>query len=268
MRILFWNTHRRSLTAELASLAVAHAPDVVGLAENPTASATLAAALGGGYRELSAVRSRVRVFTRLPAAAVGTIVADKRFVMVPLTTARRGTVLLVVAHLSSKLFGKSAATQQEEAGDLAEQIVAREQTLGTELTILIGDLNLDPFDPGLVDARGLHAVMSRAVATRVRGRRVRRTWYPMFYNPMWSHMGDGWERPAGTYWFDTGNVDRHYFHTLDHVLVRPGLIPALLRGEITVLRRGGSRRFTSAADDRPLKGSVSDHLPIHLDIPL
>ena len=224
------------------------------------------AALGPVFREVVTTPCRVRVFTRLPSTELTTVFITPEYVICRLRTTAHGTVLLVAAHLASKL-RTSAATQRSAAGDLAEVVRRYERRHRTEMSLVIGDLNMNPFDPGMVEVQGLHAVSSRLVATGVGNRTVNEVNYRMFFNPMWSHMGDGWRRPAGTYYRRTTDVDCIYFHTLDQVLVRPPLAHLIGPRSIRVLRRAGQQRFASPRDI-PRKATVSDHLPVHVDLAL
>jgi hypothetical protein len=58
-----------------------------------------------------------------------------------------------------------------------------EETLVNPRTVLVGDFNMNPFDPGMMGAQGLHGVMTKRVAGRV-ARQVDGRPYPFFYNPM------------------------------------------------------------------------------------
>jgi hypothetical protein len=66
-----------------------------------------------------------------------------------------------------------------------------------------------------VAASGLHAVMSRQVASRevrtVQGREHR-----FFYNPMWSHFGDANRDTAGTYYFEHAEQVNYFWNVFDH----------------------------------------------------
>jgi hypothetical protein len=64
-----------------------------------------------------------------------------------------------------------------------------EKRVGHDRTIVVGDLNMNPFDAGIVGAEGLNAVMTKQIASQG-GRKVDAVRYPFFYNPMWSHFGD------------------------------------------------------------------------------
>jgi hypothetical protein len=75
----------------------------------------------------------------------------------------------------------------------------QEEKFGHQNTVIIGDLNANPFEDALTAADGLHGVMDRRVASRrppnIRGQR-----WDYFYNPMWSRLGDESPGPSGTYW--------------------------------------------------------------------
>lgn len=94
-------------------------------------------------------------------------------------------LLLVAAHLPSRRHW-SAESISAACNILAGDIRQSETDAGHCNTLLVGDLNLNPFDAGLVTANGLHAVMTPEVAQRG-GRVVNRRSYPFFYDvePLW-----------------------------------------------------------------------------------
>ncbi len=67
--------------------------------------------------------------------------------------------------------------------------MAQETHLGHRNTVVIGDLNVNPFEDALTAADGLQGVMDRAVAARP-ARTVQGHAWDYFYNPMWSRLGD------------------------------------------------------------------------------
>ncbi|OQY55736.1 MAG: hypothetical protein B6245_19395 [Desulfobacteraceae bacterium 4572_88] len=73
-----------------------------------------------------------------------------------------------------------------------------EKEIGHSGTVFIGDLNMNPFEEGMVNANGLNGVMARGIAER-KTRTVLEERYPFFYNPMWSFLGDASPGPPGTY---------------------------------------------------------------------
>ena len=170
--------------------------------------------------------------------------------------------LLVAAHLPSKM-SFSPESQQAGIQELAQTVrdIEADQALPS---IVMGDLNVDPFEPALISAAGLHAVMDQRIAAR--GKRVvQDVEYPFFYNPMWRHFGDQGPTPPGTHYYPRAEPVCLFWHRFDQVLVRPQLLPALREDSIRVITQIGEEPLTKL--DRP--GTLhSDHLPILLDIDL
>jgi hypothetical protein len=271
MKFLFWNTHRRDLLSHLSRLAANTGADVILLAENPSAPAVMEAELSAGAGKTFAHVStpgcmRVNVYSSLATGELSPAVASQRFAIVRLKSSIYGVVLLTVAHLPGKL-RYSASTQRRVASDLAEEIRREERKSNTKLSMVMGDLNMNPFDPGLVEADALHGVCSQRVAESlpriINGKR-----YPMFFNPSWSLMGDGTgSRPPGTFHRKTNDNDCLFFHVLDQVLIRPGLIPALVPGGLRIVSNDGAESLVTAGDV-PRKAGISDHLPILFELAL
>lgn len=89
--------------------------------------------------------------------------------------------------------------------------------------MIIGDLNMNPFEHGMIAADGIHGISDRRIAakgTRQVGKKLRR----YFYNPMWNHFGDGLPAPPGTYYYDSSSQVNHYWNIFDQVLIRPELL--------------------------------------------
>lgn len=88
------------------------------------------------------------------------------------------------------------------AVNFGDELASAEEAIGHKRTILVGDLNMNPFDDGLVTTRGLHAVMTREIAQRP-VRRVKFESNLYFYNPMWRHFGERESGHAGTYYYSS-----------------------------------------------------------------
>jgi hypothetical protein len=161
-------------------------------------------------------------------------------------------------HLPSQLRGRQDA--EGECRALAAEVREVESECGHERTVIVGDLNLDPYDAPVVEAGGLHAVMSRRVANRgfrhVRGKR-----YAYFYNPMWEVLGRGGDLPQGTYFYDRGGHVVRYWHAFDQVLVRPSLLDRLPPNGVDVIHCVGTESLLDG-QGRPNLHRYSDHLPL------
>ena len=260
---LFWNLNKRPLTRFVAEVARLHDVDVLMLAECTLQMDDLLVALNDGHRSkfsLSAgVSSGLVVLTRFPRRSIRPVSDSAHLAMRRLIHPVGVEVLLVAAHLPSKRF-QSSADQLQGAILAVQDIEAAELRLGHSRTVLCGDLNMDPFDPGMVGATAFHGVMSRQTASRdvrtVQGDQRR-----FFYNPMWSFYGDHPETPAGTYHYGSSAYTSYFWHMFDQVLIRPSLLPRFATEDTVILTSVGE---TSLLTDFGVPDSRvgSDHLPL------
>jgi endonuclease/exonuclease/phosphatase family metal-dependent hydrolase len=167
--------------------------------------------------------------------------------------------LFVAAHLSSKVHW-SSSDQGTEAQVVASQLRRVEEKRGHNRTILVGDLNMNPFEDGVVAAAGLHAMMTKAcVASRTRI--VQGQEYPFFYNPMWSFFGDRNEGPPGTFYHHrSGHHVSYGWNIFDQVLFRPDVLP-WFQADIEIVTKIGETELTGE-DGRPNAEIGSDHFPL------
>ena len=168
-------------------------------------------------------------------------------------------ILLVAAHLPSKLWA-NADDQAFYSGRCARELVDLEKRLGHQRTILVGDVNMNPFEVGMVGAGGFHATPARTVAQKGT-RTIHGEQYGYFYNPMWNYLGDDWG-PPGTYYHDSPSPTEGHWHLLDQVLVRPVLLSALPRKGAGIITTIAGRDLV-LEDGRIDQRNASDHLPIY-----
>ena len=286
VKFLFWNIRRGRggrLGGCLSRLA-SHAIDVFLFAEPPADRTSVVAALNAQpsspYTAVESQSERVRFFTRKNGPLAGAVWRDRYFDAVSdritaLECQPQGalSVLIIGAHLES-LAHLSAGGQTEWAREVAKDIQTIEGDVGHTRTVLVGDLNMNPFDGGVVQTTALHAVMTRDL-TDVVVRHEARTGFPVFYNPMWSCLGDrpasrlqprGRRRPPGTYYFDNTNDRANTFWQMfDQVLLRPPLMEKLTHLEVLV--SDGAEEFVTA-EGKPRQDLISDHLPILFELNL
>ncbi|NKB18146.1 MAG: hypothetical protein HC770_08835 [Pseudanabaena sp. CRU_2_10] len=135
-----------------------------------------------------------------------------------------------------------------------------EAELGHSRTIVVGDLNLNPFSNGVVSARGLHGVMTQGIA-RKEDRKIQGRVYPFFYNPMWKHLGDRANSPPGTYHYRKSDHVCYFWNIFDQVLVRPALLDLWDEESLQILTGDGQQSFLTPSGF-PNAKSFSDHLPL------
>jgi hypothetical protein len=166
-----------------------------------------------------------------------------------------------VVHFPSKL-GQDPIDQTMFVVKFSEILARAEDNVGHSRTLLVGDLNMNPYEDGLVATRCLHAVSTKEIARRP-PRRVKFESNPYFYNPMWAHFGERNEGHAGTYYYPSPKARSDFWNIYGQVLLRPDL-PAYFRNEeLQVLHQDvDANQSFLTMEGHPDRESVSDHLPI------
>ena len=161
-----------------------------------------------------------------------------------------------------KAGGAKTEDQQAVATEISRELAEYEDKEGCQDTILVGDLNMNPFDPGMVIVSGFHATMTKQIAT-LPDRKWREQKFRRFYNPMWGLFGDRTPGPAGTHYWTSSITSNQHWHMFDQVLLRPSIMDRLK--SIQILDHDGRERLVDE-NNLATKDYLSDHLPIHFEI--
>ncbi len=201
---------------------------------------------------------KIQLFSRFEAKFIEPIFEYGRMTVRRLNLPGLTEILICMVHMPSKR-DWSAESQADECNRIAEQIRGLETEVGHSRTLLVGDFNMNPFDHGIVSARGFHAVMSRKIAQE-RQRTVQGLDYPFFYNPMWNFFGDTTPGMPGTFYFRNAEHRVYFWNILDQVLIRPDLLDSFDVNNLRVPDSVGDLSFLR--NGLPDKDAISDHLPI------
>ncbi len=272
-RFLFWNLYgqqrrnaaRRAefLCRALRNLVTSQEIDVLLFAECKIPPEQLGRALNGTgpetYHRLDTRSRRIESWTRLPQKFFHERLNESRLSISELTIPGNLPVLFVAAHLKDPSRLTKEADRGSEATAVANSIRKQESLSGHNRTFVIGDLNMNPFETGMLDFRGLHSVMTRRLTEAVSKYKIREE-FTCFYNPMWSLLGDNSPGPAGSYYFaDAESATNPFWHMYDQLLIRPELLNTFRTVEIL---NGDGRISFLTKSGRPRKHSLSDHLPL------
>jgi hypothetical protein len=256
--VIFWNVKTRDVIPYVAELAAEHGVDVLVLAENevpqPEVKAALEARTGRPY-DFDPLSRGVEIYTRFSLPPAPPELSEEGFYIreLPLQPL---AVLLVLLHFPSKLW-LSDDDQASLCPEYVQQIRDAEKRRGHRRTLVVGDLNMNPYESGVLGATGFHAVPSHREAARGE-RLVNRKSYPLFHNPMWNCLGDERGGSPGTFFYDKGKLVNPFWHLFDQVLMGPELVPKFRHGDLKILSQAAS---LSLIDERG-RPRVSDHLPI------
>lgn len=261
--ILFWNINKKRLFREIKSLCDENEVNILILAEaKPDISdAEVLLALNSDRENVYIApfnpSPRLSFFFRYPAESIG-LVADEGGIAIRTISPPIGIeILLVALHLPSKLY-MTEDDQKFQAVRVSQLIQEAESKVGHTRSLVIGDLNMNPFEAGIVGADGLHAVMTQTIA-RKHSRKVQGKDRLFFYNPMWGRMGDSSIGAPGTYYYAGSSYVSYFWNTFDQVLLRPALLDFFSQDDLNVISQIGDNDLMTEIGISP---SYSDHLPI------
>jgi len=266
---LFWNIGRRHLTKNVVSLAHKYDVDVLILAESKLSENSLEAALNENQEALyfpdSGYSDKLQIYTRFMNSFFKPLIDYGGIAIRHLIPPLGKDIIISSVHLPSKLYHKES-DQIFFCIQLIEAIKETEKKIGHTRTIILGDLNMNPFEVGIISAKGLHAISDHRIAKKgyrkVQGKQQR-----YFYNPMWNFFGDMSTTPPGTYFFDSGNYVNYYWHMFDQVLIRPNLLDLFQIDSLKIITEINGISLLSGSG-RPNKNKSSDHLPIFFSLNL
>lgn len=265
LTFLFWNLGRNKRLDALSRLVKEHDVDVLMLAESPAKPAELLGRLNADGRAAFHYNpgncDRISIFSRFAKRLWRPMYETDRVSIRQIKPPGSDDLLLAVVHLRSKLHQTDVTTNQMlGVADLARDIARMEDKLGHRRTLLVGDLNMNPFEVGMVAAGSLNATMDRRIAARTE-RTVDKKTYPFFYNPMWGLLGDASPGPPGTYFGGESGHVTYFWHMFDQVLLRPDLLPSFENHTLKILDSDGTTSFLKKGG-APDESVASDHLPI------
>jgi len=271
MNFLFWNIQKKDSFFELiCELVKDNSIGVLMLAEFPEGKQKnlerLLKLQNSSYKYIKPIKEKVKVevFTSLPKKNLYFVEDERRFSVLRYhNNGLNRDFNVILCHLISKV-NNSVTTQAFEARNIASSIINVENRLNNDLTIVCGDLNMNPFEEGLASCDSFNAVMSKIIAQNVT-RRVSGKDFKMFYNPMWSFFGDNGRGVAhGTIYYNPYEAVQFYWNIFDQVLIRPGVIPYFVDRYLDILTCSKTKSLLTA--NYTMKSVYSDHLPIKFTI--
>ena len=264
-RFLFWNINKREIPGFVGNLAREEDVDVLILAEcamRPERVLEQLNAERADYQYAWGVCDHLTFFVRFDSRFITPLFESGRASIRRLTLPARQPIVVAAAHLPSKLSysDESLFLESVQLSRMIDDVESRE---GHHRTVLLGDLNMNPFEPGMVGARGgLHAVGSRRIAAR-ETRTVQSEKYKFFYNPMWNHLGDRADT-GGTFYYENCEPVCYFWNMYDQVLLRPDLLEGFRPEQVRILSE--IRGVSLLENGRPDKQMASDHLPVMLEL--
>jgi hypothetical protein len=267
---LFWNINGKQIHDQIANLSIVNNSDVIILTECSIPTNVLLQRLNidkkNSYHIVQNVGCKeFEIFTRFQRDFLVPIIESNRVSVRNLRLPGLLDINIAMVHFPSKLFWDDSS-QSLQCVELSRLIKQAEDQIGHKRTLLVGDLNMNPFEDGVVSASGLHSVMNRSIAQKG-SRVVQEIDHPFFYNPMWRFFGDHQQISPGTFYYEKAVQKNYFWNIFDQVLLRPDLLPLF---DVNQLDIPLSDKITTFVTDQgvPDGKNISDHLPLTFKINL
>ena len=256
MKFLFWNTHKNdSINFVLSKLIMENHISIAILAEYTANMQELIDILASnniimkqyysGCDRIKLLGSPNSVEPRLDTGhATIQIINDKD--------------ILCCVHLNCQLYSGHQGRREILIEQIVHDIQTVEREIGTENSIVVGDFNINPYDPSCIDARYFHGIPVYSEAKR-KSREIAGREYCMFYNPMWNLLGD-FKPPFGTYYYNEGGTQNTYWNIYDQVIFKPVLRERFVDKSLKIITQTNTISLLNE-NGHPDK-NISDHLPI------
>jgi exonuclease III len=268
LSFLFWNTNGKKCIEEVNNLVNNNDIDILILAENKATPIEMLTRLN---------EKKTSFYPPHPFSLCNKLIIYSNFhydFLTPIEESHRITVRSLSLPTIEKIniinvhFGDKGSfnseSQSEMASELKNFIEDIETREGHCRTLLIGDLNMNPFEIGLVKANGLNATMSKQIALQTK-RTIQSKDYSYFYNPMWNLYGDLESDTAGTYYYRRAELVNYQWNIFDQLLIRPTLIEKFNKKSLSIISHDGKKSLITKAGI-PNKDLYSDHLPIKFEL--
>lgn len=245
-----------------------HQPDVLVLAEIGDAPKEIVNALTFDesvfYYNEDPICEKIFIFSKYKDEFVPLVTSTLRLSVRSIEVPDYPSFNLMGIHYQSKLHWDfmDQAAYTVVANNVIEKFETQQKN---KKTLLIGDFNMNPFEPGMIQATGFHGVINKSVAKKQQ-RRIDGKDYPFFYNPMWSFFGDNGKGIAkGTYYQSYAKPINYFWNIFDQVLLRPNLINYFNEDDLQIITNFGEE-LNLLKRSGLINKDISDHLPISCSI--
>lgn len=125
--------------------------------------------------------------------------------------------------------------------------------------LILGDLNVNPFDSAIVSANGFHTTNDFDIALKGERNIVRQGNSQVFFNPSWKLFFDA-DALSGTYWWSRDDYEHIHWNVLDQVIIGKEMLHYFVLNSLKTVKKISNKNLLdsySRPDQR-----YSDHLPV------
>jgi exonuclease III len=166
LTFLFWNINQKPLPETVLQMVEEYQVDVLLLAESRLKPEDLSPLQYCAKRvkiDVAMPRERVQIFTQQDSKYITEVEEGPRHTIRMVRLPDRDEIILVGVHLGDKQ-NNNRESQYMEIPEIIKEIRGRETIEQHRRTVVLGDFNMNPYETGMVSARGFHATMTRQKA--------------------------------------------------------------------------------------------------------
>ena len=255
LNILFWNLGKNAIEDYIVECIAENDIDVAIFSEYQKIDFSLIESkLGKMYKHISGVRADKKV-SMIARNTINITVRQQqhRYSLYSINTGVKD-YLLAAVHLEDRR-NSVFADRKASIESLIGVIESTEDLLQCSNTIVIGDLNANPYDEELTSIYTFNAVLFKSVIEKNEFSNHNAVKRKRFYNPILHYISEDTEM-YGSFYYDKDHMTS-YWYCLDQVLVRRSLINSVTA--IRYLKKINSQKLVGRF--RPNK-KISDHLPL------
>lgn len=260
MKLLFWNINKKD-NADLALACMRE--QEVGIAAFAEFSGTEfsdAVLRSYGYHPIGyGGCDKVKIFTR-ESIEILECFEQSRFTVLPM---KMGEIYFVVAaaHLVDRRSSTDSESRLIDIRAMMRVVHGYESKLSIKKTIIIGDLNANPYDKELLHPNAFNAMLFKGIVRNKSTRTWRGNEYPFLYNPTIHWLSEESENYGSVYY--SSDYTSPVWNCYDQALVSLPLMDSI--SSYSYLKKIGDEDLIAKV--RP-NSKISDHLPLLVDIEL
>jgi hypothetical protein len=271
LKIFYWNIYKKDLYDPICNIGNNYDPDIIILLESQLSKEKLLSKLNSDelkYKhnaDLIEKGSKIMILSKSSLEIKPLKDGNPRYCIKLIKFDHNDELILVTIHLPSKL-QYSPEDQECISNEITREILLTEENLCHKKTIIIGDFNMNPFEPGMICGNAFNSVMTKKIALKEK-RIINDKEYYYFYNPMWNYFGDLRNDVPGTFHYHGSTYYEYFWNIFDQVLFRPSLLHMIDSDSIKILNKIGPFDLCNL-NGIPDKKTYSDHLPLFININL
>lgn len=252
---MFWNLKRHDNSALILKALTEHNVDIAVFAEHSGVDWKAVAKKSGYQFEPGLGGCNKIVLLHRTIWTISVKQEQNRYILYEISSTESSNhFVLCATHLQDR-FTTDTVKRIMTIGRMINDLQNAEETCKTKESIIIGDLNSNPYDPELLGTNAFNAVLFKDVINAQEYISFEQKRFRRLYNPIIHYISEDTKMYGSIY--NTNSSNSPIWHCFDQILVTKPLINSIQN--LAYLKEIGS---TTLMAQRKPKESISDHLPL------